>query len=190
MTVPVLFAGTVIGLTALNFDFLHSLGWDPFLAPTFDWPSGLALGQLGWVMTLVFVLSGLGWGCFVNLALNSVHRLSGVSRLLLSMVGIAMCGLAFTTDPTIRSTPATIHGMLHDFSFVVLGLALLPGMIFLALSFRKDLRWQGVSTYTFYTTALALPAYFIKGLAFYVFLLSFLIWQEVIAIQTWKQIKP
>ena len=42
---PFLFGGVVTTLTILKYDFLRSLGWDPIYAPTFDWPSGLALGN-------------------------------------------------------------------------------------------------------------------------------------------------
>ena len=49
---PLLFALVVVTLTLLQYDFLRGLGWDPINAPTFDWPSGLALGPYGIVMTL------------------------------------------------------------------------------------------------------------------------------------------
>lgn len=182
---PVLFGFTLTTLTILKYDFLLSLGWDPIKAPTFDWPSGLALGNYGWIMTATFLLSGLMMTLFTSgLRLNLPQtQLSFVSTVVLSLAGLALAGLAFTTDPTIRSTPATWHGRLHDLSFVLLGFMLMPAMILLGFAFRKDQRWNSLSSYTWITVALALPAFWIKGAAFYVFLLAVLIWSEVMALR-------
>jgi len=182
---PMLFGGVVTTLTILKYDFLLSLGWHPLYAPTFDWPSGLALGHYGWIMTGTFLLSGLMMTLFASglrLSLPPVCQ-SRFAILGLSLVGIALAGLAFTTDPTIRSTGATWHGRLHDTSFVLLGLALVPSMILLGFAFRKDARWSSLSTYTWLTVALAGPAFVLKGAVFYVFLLAVLIWSEVIAMR-------
>jgi hypothetical protein len=56
---PALFGLVLTTLTILKYDFLLSLGWHPINDPTFDWPSGLALGAYGWIMTLTFIFSGL-----------------------------------------------------------------------------------------------------------------------------------
>ena len=56
---PVLFAIVLTALTFIKYDFLLSLGWHPINDPTFDWPSGLALGRFGWIMTATFITSGL-----------------------------------------------------------------------------------------------------------------------------------
>ena len=95
--------------------------------------------------------------------------------------GLAPAGLAFTTDPTIRTTPVTLHGRLHDLSFVLLGLMLLPAMTFLGQAFQDDSRWRSLSLYTWITVALAIPAFILKGIAFYGFLGSVLLWNEIIA---------
>ena len=91
--------------------------------------------------------------------------------------------LAFTTDPTIRSTPATWHGRLHDLSFVLLGLTLFPSMIVLGFVFQQNGSWKKFSLYTWLTVACAIPAFILKGAAFYVFLLAILFWMETLA---WK----
>jgi formate hydrogenlyase subunit 3/multisubunit Na+/H+ antiporter MnhD subunit len=64
---PALFAITVSTLSVIQYSFMRSLGWDPLTRPTFDWPSGLALGPLGWIMTMTFLVCGLlmsifAWG--------------------------------------------------------------------------------------------------------------------------------
>jgi hypothetical protein len=181
---PILFGFVVTTLTILNYDFLLSLGWHPINDPTLDWPSGLALGPYGWVMTLTFILSGMLMILFASGLRLSLPRSRTALRatLGLSLAGLALFGLAFTTDPTIRSTPGTWHGFLHNLSFVLLGLTLMPSMILLGFAFRKTDFWKGFAVYTWLTVALALPTFWLKGAAFYVFMLAILIWSEVTAI--------
>ena len=182
---PALFAVMLAGLTFFKFDFLRRLGWDPLLAPTFDWPSGLALGPLGWLMTGTFLVCGL-CGLLFALGLRRQTADGNWGAPLLALAGLALAGLAFTTDPTLRSTPATLHGRLHDLSFVMLGLTQMPGMLLLGASFRRSPAWAGFSGYTFASAALALPAFFLKGLFFYLFLAAILAWSELTALRLWK----
>ena len=182
---PALFGFVLTTLTILKYDFLLALGWHPRSDPTFDWPSGLALGAYGWIMTLTFILSGLMMAIFASGLRLSLprSRLNLIATLALSIAGLALAGLAFTTDPTIRSTPATWHGRLHDLSFVLLGITLMPSMILLGLAFRHGVKWRSLSGYTWGTALLAVPTFSLKGSAFYIFLLAILIWCEVVAIR-------
>jgi hypothetical protein len=182
---PILFAVVVITLSIVEYDFLRGLGWDPIHDVTLDWPSGIALGPYGWIMTLTFIISGslislLGYQLKADL---KADRDSNIGTALLFCAGLAMASLAFPTDPTHRSTPMTWHGILHDLSFVVLGITLMPSMIFLGKAFRENPRWRSLVKYTWGTAALALPTFFLKGAFFYVFLLAILSWIEVIAIR-------
>lgn len=190
---PFFFGVVLTTLTILKYDFLLSLGWHPLFAPTFDWPSGLALGEHGWIMTSTFILSGFMMIIFASglrLSLPPV-RPALIGTLLLSLAGLALMGLTFTTDPTLSSTTVTWHGRLHDLSFVLLGLTLMPAMILLGFAFRKDDHWINLSRYTWTTVALALPAFWLKGAAFYVFMLAVLIWCEVSAFRLMKPaLKP
>jgi hypothetical protein len=185
---PILFGVIVTSLTILKYDFLLSLGWHPLNAPTFDWPSGLALGDYGWIMTTIFILCGFMMTIFASGLRLSLppSRIAFISSLALSLAGVALAGLAFTTDPTIRSTPATWHGRLHDLSFVMLGLTLMPAMILFGFAFRNDDFWKGLSIYTWVTVALAFPAFWLKGTAFYVFIIAVLVWSEVVAIRLYS----
>lgn len=182
---PVLFAVVLVTLTFVKYDFLLSLGWHPINDPTFDWPSGLALGRFGWIMTATFITSGLimtlfARRLFLDLKPGTVSKLGTT---LMAFAGLFLATLAFTTDPTIRDTPATWHGQLHDLSFVLLGLTLFPAMVVLGFAFRADERWKNLAVYTWGTLALAGPAFFIKGAAFYVFLFAILAWNEIAAIR-------
>ena len=180
---PILFTTVITTLTIIKYDFLLGLGWHPLNDPTFDWPSGLALGKYGFVMTATFIISGL---LIAALALRLKADLnpaatSQTGSILLAFSGLALASLAFTTDPTIRDTPATWHGILHDLSFVLLGLTLFPAMIVLGFAFRTDSYWKTLSLYTWLTLAFAIPAFILKGAAFYVFLFSILLWMEILA---------
>ncbi|MGD8406365.1 MAG: DUF998 domain-containing protein [Anaerolineales bacterium] len=181
---PIWFAGVVTTLTIFQYDFMRSLGWDPLYAPTLDWPSGLALGPYGIWMTLTFIISGLLMVTF-SLVLRTVldEPAPRIGNLGLLLSGCALMGLAFTADPTLRSTPATWHGFLHDLSFVLLGVFMLMSMLGLGRGFQHDSRWRGFSPYTFITTVLAIPSFALKGIAFYMFLGAFLTWSVAIAIK-------
>ena len=185
LTGPVLFAGVLAALTLVKYEFLLSLGWHPIHDPTFDWPSGLALGEFGWIMTLTFILTGsimtpFARRLYLDLEPTPASKLGAT---LTAFAGLFLAALAFTTDPTIRDYPATWHGRLHDLSFVLLGLTLFPAMVVLGFAFRADDRWKNFAFYTWGTLALAGPAFFIKGAAFYIFLLAILVWNELAAMR-------
>jgi hypothetical protein len=180
---PLLFAGTVIWLTFAEYDTLISLGWDGRFRPTLDWPSGLALGPLGGWMVAAFLICGallslFGWALRQDL---KPGRSASIGTGLMMLAGLAMMGECFLTDPTLSPAPHTWHGILHDAFFVMLGATLMPGMLALGHAFRGDVRWKGLTWYTWGTAALALPTFFIKGLAFYVFLAAILTWSEITA---------
>ena len=171
----------LISLTFAEYDFMLSLGWTPL--HVIDWPSGLALGPYGLWLTVTFPVSGLlmaffGLGLRTMLGNGTAPRLGILS---LVLAGCALAGLAFSTDPTIRTTPATWHGILHDTFFVLLGLCMLASMLALGWAFHHDPRWKGYGWYTFITAALALPSFALKGIAFYLFLAAILTWGVVIA---------
>jgi hypothetical protein len=176
---PLLFAFVVTGLTIVESDFMRSLGWNPF-GPVIDWPSGLALGPYGWLMTAAFFLSGAAMIFFAyGLQLVLQEKLAAT---LMMLAGFAMMGLVFTTDPTLGSPSRTWHGILHDAFFVMLGLTLMPSMLVLGFVFRRKEQWKNLSIYTWCTVALAVPTFWLKGVAFYVFLLAILVWDEIIAL--------
>lgn len=175
---PMLLAIVVSGLTIAEADFMLSLGWDP-LGPVVDWPSGLALGPYGWLMTLTFFVCGAMltlFACGLRLVLKEK-----LATTLLMIAGMGMMGLIFTTDPTLGSTSRTWHGLLHDSFFAVLGFTLMPGMLLLGRVFQRHEQWKNLSIYTWATLALVVPTFWLKGAAFYVFLLAILLWSEIVA---------
>jgi hypothetical protein len=178
---PFLLGSVIAVLTIVERDFMRSIGWR--LEAPLDWPSGLALGPYGWIMTLTFLLCGLLIPLFASglrLGLPRI-RLADISIWLLVLAGLGMIGLISPTDRTLQTPPRTWHGILHDASFVVIGLTLMPAMVLLGFVFRRDERWKNLSVYTWVTVALAVPTFWMKGFAFYIFLLAILVWCEVIA---------
>src|SRR5918999_206890 len=53
---PAVFALVVVVLTLVQYDFMVGLGWHPVRGSDVPWPSGLALGPLGWLQVANFVL--------------------------------------------------------------------------------------------------------------------------------------
>jgi hypothetical protein len=175
---PALFAIVVTGLTIAEASFMRTLGWNP-LGPVIDWPSGLALGPHGWLMTITFFVCGVMMAFFACGLKHALHDKLATTLLMLS--GFAMLGLVFTSQPTIGRTSYTWHGFLHDAFFAVLGFTLMPGMLLLGWVFRKNEGWKNLSLYTWVTLALVIPTFWLKGVAFYVFLSAILAWSEIIA---------
>ena len=174
--------GVVIGtLSMVQYRFMRELGWHPIIAPTHDWPSGLALGPYGWIMIVGFVGSGLLLFVFsicIRHALPDVRS----GSVFLGMAGVGMMLLGFKIDPTFRTTPATIHGMLHDIGFVIMGLSFLCAFVAFGYSLRRQ-GWQGFARYSWLSALVVLPAITVKGLMFYVFLLNTLAWVTYIALR-------
>lgn len=180
---PLAFGLTVAGLSVAEYDFMRGLGWHPISAPTFDWPSGLALGPYGLVMTLAFVVGGAGLALLALGVGRSLRAgaVGGIAVALLVVAGVAMAALASPTDPTLTTRVATVTGRIHDLSYVALGLSLFPAILLFAVAFRRDPAWRPLSIWTWLTLALAAPAFILKGPAFYVFLVAVLVWVEAVA---------
>lgn len=185
---PLLLGGTILGLTLRQQAFMRSLGWDPLMAPTVDWPSGLALSPDGSWMVAAFLGSGALLSVF---AAGLHHHLVSSGRppwgtRFLGVAGLALALLAFRTDPTYLPTPRTLAGAIHDCAYVLLGLTLLPGMLLLAAELRHRKGWRSLALPTLLTVLLAARAFALKGAAFYGFLVLILGWFLLIAGRLWR----
>jgi len=183
---PLCFGLVVFGLTVLEVEFLRSLGWHPIAAPTFDWPSGLALApRSGWLMTLAFLASGGLLGVF---ALGMFWTLPAgrLAAVLLGLAGLAMACLASPADPTLRTTAATLAGRLHDLAYVALGLTLFPSMLLWGRAFGRLAGWQDLAGFTWVVVGLAVPSFALKGILIYLFLGVVLVWLEAVALRLWQ----
>src|ERR1044072_6642396 len=90
---PQVFAIVVTALTLGGACFMRSIGWALF-SNVLDWPSGLAMGPYGWLMTINFFICGALMSFFaygLKLALQDQ-----LATTLLMLAGMAMMGLIFT----------------------------------------------------------------------------------------------
>jgi len=183
MAGPVLFAGSLVTLTTLQYDFLLGIGWEPLKDPSGAWPSGLSLGPYGWVQDLNFAFSGTLLAIFAVGLHQGIRGGSKSGPALLFVAGLAMALLTFETDPIDRTGPRTLHGAIHDASFVLFVLALVPALFLLWRRMREDRLWRGHTRYTLVTAVLAVVLLFLPGVAYYLFLVVILVWFEATAIK-------
>jgi hypothetical protein len=185
---PALFALIVVVLTAAQYGFMIDLGWDPVGASDVPWPSGLALGPLGWLQVLNFIFFGLALMVFaVGLHRGVAARVRGsvIGPVLLVVAGFALVLAAFKTDPSLSGGPQTWHGLIHGLAFLILVLSLLLSFLFLWWRLRRDPLWRGYGLYTIITAVLYVVLFFLSASqwAFYLFLAVVLVWVEVMAIR-------
>src|SRR5918998_6982000 len=91
MVGPVVFALVAVFLTFAQYGFMVGLGWEPLGASDVPWPSGLALGPLGWLQVLNFAFFGLTLIVFalsLHRGVASSGRLSRVAPALLVVAGV------------------------------------------------------------------------------------------------------
>jgi hypothetical protein len=190
VTGPPLFAAIVVFVTAIEWDFLHDIGWSAglFDNPTPPWPSSTALGNYGFLQVLNFLLLGVS----VLALAFALFRLLDVRRkvgpYLLAVAGGAVILSAFKTDfATVRGeAPDTWNGVIHVVAFFVVALAMLLSMFVFASQFRRDERWRSLSRYSLIAALIALASIVVNfaGLGmlfFYVFLATVLVWLMFVA---------
>jgi hypothetical protein len=169
LAVPAGLLFTIALLTLVQWDFARSLGWHPWRAAMFDWPSGLALGPYGRALTVAFLV------CAGALLLLAISRLVPSRAFAVScvVVAVGMVGLAFDTDPTLARKPATWHGRLHDAGFITMGLGLLGVWVSSWPHVRRSF-WLATLTVVSALSLLAVLA--TRGVAIYAFLLLTASW--------------
>lgn len=184
---PVLFVTVLLVLTALQYDFMLGIGWRPLADPAGAWPSGLALGPYGALQDATFVVSGLLLALFsVGLSMGTTDgQSSPVGPALLFVAGVAMALMAFETDPIRRVGPRSLHGLVHDASFVLFVVAILAALFSLWPRFGRDLRWRGHARFTLATAIVAVLLLLLPGVAYYLFIATLLAWIFATALRLW-----
>ena len=183
---PAIFAVVLAALTALQYDFMRGIGWRPLKDPAGAWPSGLALGPIGWLLDAAFVISGILLMVFAAGLHRGVRRGSKAGPALLFLSGAAMALLAFETDPIRRTGPRSPHGLVHDAAFVIFALSLLLSLFFLWRRMGGDPRWRGHARLTLATALVCTTCIALPGIAYYLFLAAALLWIEVTALRLWR----
>jgi uncharacterized membrane protein YidH (DUF202 family) len=184
---PVLFVLVLVVLTALQYEFMLGIGWRPLADPADAWPSGLALGPYGPLLDATFVASGL---LLMIFATGLHHRAEGRRGLetgpaLLFVAGTAMALMSFETDPIHRVGPRSLHGLVHDAAFVLFVVAMLAAIFSLWRRFSRELQWRGHARYTLATGILAVLLLLLPSVAYYLFVVTLLVWIIVTARRLW-----
>jgi Protein of unknown function (DUF998) len=185
---PALFGTVLLALSALEYDFMLGIEWQPIADPAGAWPSGLALGPYGLVQVANFVLSGLLLAFFsLGLRIGARDgRGSPFGPVLLLLAAAAMVLMGFKTDPIGRVEPRSLHGLIHDAAFVVFVLCLVTALFLLWRRFEVDPRWRGHARYTVATGTVAVLLLLLPGVAYYLFVIALLAWIEATAIRLWR----
>jgi hypothetical protein len=159
---PPVFAALTVLVTALEWDFLHELGWSaaPFDQPDTAWPSSAALGDYGFLQVLAFLLLGvsvlaLAVGVF---RLLDMRRRIGPSLLVLLGAGFAASAIRTDYETATGAGPDTWNGVAHAAALTVAFPAALAAMVALAVHFRRDARWRRLSTPSLVAALVALAS--------------------------------
>lgn len=159
---PTLFAAITVLVTALEWDFLHELGWSaaPFDQPDTAWPSSAALGDYGFLQVLAFLLLGVSVLALAVavLRLLDVRRRIGPSLLMLLGAGFAASAIRADYETATGAGPDTWNGVAHVAALTVVVPAALAAMVALAVQFRSDPRWRRLSTPSFVAALVALAS--------------------------------
>jgi hypothetical protein len=129
-------------------------GWKPLGAFDVLWPSGLALGPLGWLQVLNFAFFGptlIFFALGLRREVTSRGRLSWAGPAFLGVSGVALVLAAFKTDPHLMEDPQTWHGTIHLPAFVLLVLSFLLSLFFWWRRLGRDPAWRGYALYTLIT---------------------------------------
>jgi hypothetical protein len=94
--------------------------------------------------------------------------------------------MGFVTDPIRRIEPRSLHGLIHDAAYVIFVLACLATLFSLWWRFEADPRWRAHARYTLATGTVAVLLLLLPGVAYYLFIVTLLIWIEVSAILLWR----
>lgn len=184
---PAMFGLIIVVLTLAQYDFMVELGWHPTRSSDVPWPSGLALGPLGWLQVANFVLFGsmlIAFAAGLHRGVARGGRGSSVGPALLILAGLAMVLAGFKTDPDISGGPQTWHGLIHGLAYLLFVFSLLSSFFLLWWRLRRDPLWRGYGLYTLITGVLyALLFLRPEPIAFYLFLALILVWIEVMAIR-------
>jgi hypothetical protein len=185
------FAVVIIFLTLAQYDFMLGLGWKPLGSSDVPWPSGLALGSLGWLQVLNFAFFGLSMIIFalgLHRGVASSGKLSWAAPALLVVAGVALVLAAFKTDPHVMQGPLTWHGAIHLVAFLLLVVSFLLSLFFWWRRLGGHPRWRSYARYTLITALLYIVLLFasIWQWGSYLFLANVLIWVELMALHLRK----
>ena len=188
---PILFATVVAVLSVAEYDFARDLGWHPIRGTAAGWPSVLALGELGWLLTVTLACCGVLGVAFAAGLYRATPRSpwSTLGAATLAVLAVAVGLEAFTTDPPNSSAPPTWHGDIHDTVYPVVVVSALAAPVFLAAGFAHDPAWRRYAAYSAATAVILLATLVLQleesyaQLLEYPFFGTLLLWLELLALR-------
>jgi hypothetical protein len=182
-----LFAALVFLVTALEWDFLHDLGWSaaPFDSPDPPWPSSAALGDWGFLLVLGFLLLGISVLALAVALFRLLDARRKVWPILLAGAGAgAGVGVAaFRTGYGSAGAggPETWNGTVHAVGLTIFIPFVVLSMLVLAAQFRRDERWRPMSRHSLIAGLVALASL----VAFLAFQCSVFFWIFLAVLLAW-----
>lgn len=183
MLIYPLFAGVVVVLTWLQWDFLHGMGWTVLDDGGTLYPSVLARGDLGLLQAVSVVVVGLLAAWFGRGLQTQFqhHRSARVASAALAVVALSGLLLAFPTD--LPGEALSWHGAIHLVGFTLLLLGCPTAALASGLALRGAPGWENYWVYSLLTAVLpVLLATVLAGLgqiASYQIITILLVWFAV-----------
>jgi Protein of unknown function (DUF998) len=140
-------AGLALVLLVLSLserDYLRAIGWSPVRRTGTEWPSVLALGPHGWVLSIAFVAAGasavpVGWW----LLTTAQRRLLHVGSILFIVMGAGVMAVAFSADPPTASGESW-HAHVHNLAYPMLIVAALSSAALFSFARSDETDWHGL----------------------------------------------
>lgn len=182
---PALFAVVVTALTLRERAFLNASGWSPLHKSRVEWPSLLALGPSGWLLTATFVVCGaLG----LLFALTLYRRLQvAPAAALVAVIAFAVALEAFAADAPTQAGAESWHARLHNAVYPAIPAAAVAAAAVLGTLLRRRPAQRRLAQLSLAAASLmavaAVSALFddVAQLARFVLFGALLVWLELIA---------
>lgn len=187
---PILFAFVVTIVTIHERSFLRSSGWDAIKRTAVEWPSLLALGDLGWLVVATFIICGVLGILFSSALYRSASSVVGKTcAALLAVMSGALALEAFRADSPSRTQGESWHASIHNVVYPSIPVSALGAAVLIVVAAGRE----RFATRTFRLATTALLAFMVVGIALtwiasvaqfgrYVFFGALLIWYELLAI--------
>ncbi len=151
-------AGLALVLLILSFserDYLRAIGWSPVRRTRTEWPSVLALGPRGWVLTAAFVAAGalavpVGWWLLTTARRGVLYA----GSILFIVMGAGVMAVAFSADPPTASKESW-HAHIHNVAYPVLVVAAISSAVLFSFAQSDGSDWRGLRT----ASRLVLPVF-------------------------------
>jgi len=183
LTLGPLWFTVVIIVTWLEWDFLHSLGWELVDNNEVPYPSATARGDYGFLQMANFAVAGILAAVFA-VGFRREFRRKVAGRVATAGFGLFALGMLLNVGQTdLGEEPVTWHGTMHDIGFVLtlLSMAIAYSASGLALRDNPDWRgWRLLGWTPVLLVAIAFTGFGLPGdLGFYLFLVVGFGWYAV-----------